>query len=100
MALTIQNHNIQSQLTPLQHITDTYKKSDSNKEKIEVKNQPKVEEELTTNIINTDLKQYLSKDELRVLKEVFGDETVVANTPYNNEGAKKLLIGSRIDIRL
>ena len=52
--------------------------------------------------INTNLREYLSVDEKKVLKEVFGDfenENRV-NTPYNKTSNFEFTKGSLLDIKL
>ena len=101
MAITIHNNHIENSYNLYQRTTDVYKKN--TKETANTPdNQTSPINQTVTSYADQDLKSFLSNDEKRVLKEIFGDLTVDKETSvlYNSINSKELLKGSKIDIRL
>lgn len=102
MALTINSTNITNQYNIQQKYAEVYKKNSKEQNNLISDNKPNPELEEIRDISNKDLKNYLSVDEKKVLKEVFGDLSVDKETLniYNSSRSAELLKGSKIDIRL
>ncbi len=101
MAINILNNYQNTQSSIMQKYHDIYKTN--NDEKIvKQKNINKSNVVELPEISKKDLREYLSVDEKRVLKEVFGDLNVDKNshTPYNHSRSFDFFKGSQIDVKL
>jgi len=100
MALNITNNYINPQATVLQKFHNAYKNNEVEKKVAQKNNMAELVQpaDVQANVI----REYLSVDEKRVLKEVFGDLSVDknTNTPYSCTRSVDFLKGSQIDIRL
>jgi len=100
MALNITNNYINPQATVLQKFHNAYKNNEVEKKVAQKNNLLEIMQpaDIQANVI----REYLSVDEKRVLKEVFGDLSVDknTNTPYSGTKGVDFLKGSQIDIRL
>ena len=98
--------NIQSHLSNTTNIfqkyAEQYKSNNSVKQQTNTQNQPGNHLNDIRNISCSELKDYLSSDEKKVLKEVFGDLSIDKHTTrfYNSTQSTELLKGSQIDIKL
>jgi len=100
MAITITNNYSNPQVSVLQKFHNAYKNNEVDKKNTAKNNSP--ENLQRVEVQANDIREYLSVDEKRVLKEVFGDFNVDKNTNvlYNSTRSVDLLKGSQIDIRL
>lgn len=102
MALTINQASISNQYNIQQKYAEMYKQN--NKQKVESTTQNEAHQSIEDlrDIGSSSLKNFLSSDEKKVLKEVFGDLSVDKQSQhlYNSTQLSKLLIGSKIDIKL
>jgi len=101
MAINILSNYQNTQSSVLQKYHEIYKnKTDDNPVKSRNINQANDIE--LPEVSKKDLREYLSVDEKRVLKEVFGDFNVDKNnyTPYNHSQSFDLFKGSQIDVKL
>ncbi len=101
MALTIQNNQIDNAYSLYQRTSDLYKKNTKDRQTLPA-NQANKEAESVRTLTSKDLKSFLSNDEKKVLKEVFGDLSVDKESIllYNSPNSINLLKGSKIDIKL
>lgn len=101
MALTINQTQISNSYNQYNRTSDIYKKHSPEKN-FQSQNQPSRHIDTVRSMSNQDLKSFLSIDEKKVLKEVFGDLSVdkEVDVLYNSPHAIELLKGSKIDIRL
>jgi len=99
-------NNIQTQQSNAGNIyqkyTEKYRASKPEKKEIKIsqKSNPHLDE--MRDLSPSELKDFLSSDEKKVLKEVFGDLAVdkYSNNLYNSSKSTDLLKGSQIDIKL
>ncbi|HOD53677.1 MAG TPA: hypothetical protein PKJ08_04050 [Candidatus Cloacimonadota bacterium] len=98
--------NVQSHLSNTSNIyqkyTELYKSNNPTKQQVIPENQPNTQILEIRDISSSELKDFLSNDEKKVLKEVFGDLSVDKQTIpyYNSLKSTELLKGSQIDIKL
>jgi hypothetical protein len=102
MALTINSDVISNQYSIQQKYADVYKKNSKENPNSLPDNKPNTVMNDIRDISNADLKNFLSVDEKKVLKEVFGDLSVDKESLnlYNSSKSAELLKGSKIDIKL
>jgi len=100
MALNITNNYSNPQVSILQKFHNAYKNNEVEKKVTHKNNLSEITQ--PTDIQANEIREYLSVDEKRVLKEVFGDLSVdkKTNTPYSCTKSVDFLKGSQIDIRL
>jgi hypothetical protein len=100
MPITITNNYTPPNVNLLQSYHNSYKKNVE--EKAVVSNPHKTEAIKEENFTQNKLQEFLSVDEKRVLKEVFGDLNVDRNVynPYNGTKFAYIFKGSQLDIRL
>jgi len=104
MPINITSNYANPQLAIMQRFQKTYKPDDT-PEKVHVKNNSLANKENTNelyNINSNDIRDYLSTDEKRLLKEVFGDSQLDKNSilGYNVTKFSDTLKGSQIDVKL
>ena len=104
MALSITSEYSNPQYAVMQKFQSTYKQSDVS-EKISVEKANSTPRDNIANlreISGNDILEYLSVDEKRILKEVFGDFNLDKNTSSSYYGTKysDFMKGSQIDVRL
>ncbi|MCL1827318.1 MAG: hypothetical protein FWG20_04675 [Candidatus Cloacimonetes bacterium] len=101
MSITI-NNNVSGYSSALTDKLNTlYKKNVD--EKVPVKKNSTNEESVKIRDISTnDIKQFLTADEKKVLREVFSDLEVDKNTstPYSNMQYAEFLKGTQLDVKL
>jgi hypothetical protein len=102
MAINITSDYTNPQYATLQKYQNVYKKPEMQHKAAISANQPHKDIENVRDINTNDIREFLTNDEKRVLKEVFGDLNVDKNTttPYNDTRYADMLKGSQIDIRL
>jgi len=104
MPLTINSEYANPQFAVMQKFQNTYKK-DLVEEKAVVDKSNSTPRDNIANlrdVSGNDILEYLSVDEKRVLREVFGDFNVDKNMPSGYYGTKysDFMKGSQIDVRL
>ena len=102
MAINITGNYSNPQVSIMQKFHNVYKKSVDEKVAMPKNNaKDHISNENVGNVSN-DIREFLSIDEKRVLKEVFGDMDVEKskNIPYNGIRYSDFLKGSQLDIRL
>ena len=100
MAINIVSSYSNPQLSAMQKFHNVYKKSVD--EKAALPKNDVQEVSFNNENITNDIREYLSVDEKRVLKEVFGDLDIDKNnpSPYSVPKYSELLKGSQLDIRI
>jgi len=101
MSITINNNYVSSQTNLLDKLNNMYKKNVDEKVPI-IKNCTNQEKGRNHDVIGTDIRQYLTVDEKKVLKEVFADNHLDKNTNtlYNKSEYTEFLKGTQLDVRL
>ncbi|MCL2063049.1 MAG: hypothetical protein FWG98_01575 [Candidatus Cloacimonetes bacterium] len=102
MAINITNNYTNPQVTVMNKFHNAYKKNVDEKVAMPKNNAKDHISDENVNKISSDIREFLSIDEKKVLKEVFGDSNVEKNisSPYNSTRYSDFLKGSQIDIRL
>jgi len=100
MAISITSNYANPQVDLMKKFHSVYKNSVDEKAVVQ-KNSPR-ETKKTIEMSSNDIREYLSVDEKRVLREVFGDAEMDRKgiNPYHNTNSVELLKGSQLDIRL
>ena len=100
MAINITSNYTNTQVSLMQKFHSAYKKSVD--EKVAVPKNSAIENDINKENVSNDIREYLSIDEKKVLKEVFGDENLDKNTttPYSGLKYTEFLKGTQLDIRL
>lgn len=100
MAINISNNYSNSQVSLMQKFHSVYQKNVE--EKVSKPQNNINEDSQLRDISSKDIREYLSVDEKRVLKEVFGDLNVDKNSssPYSHSKYMDFFKGSQIDIKL
>lgn len=101
MAINIQSNYQNPQALMLKKYHEAYKKEVSENKVKPSNDKAKTDRELPE-INKSNLRDFLSSDEKRVLKEVFGDLNVDKNTtiPYNHSNSLVFFKGNHLDIKL
>ena len=104
MPLTITSEYTNPQLAVMQKFQNKYKHNVSEEKAVVEKTNIQQKNNIANlrDVSGNDILEYLSVDEKRVLREVFGDFNVDKNTPSGYYGTKysDFLKGSQIDVRL
>ena len=102
MAINITSNYSNPQVSIMNKFHNVYKKNIDEKVAMPKNNAKSHISDENVNNISSDIREYLSIDEKKVLKEVFGDLNVDRNTttPYNSTRYSDFLKGSQLDIRL
>ena len=101
MAITINSNYVSPQTALAEKFNNIYKKSVDEKVPV-LKNSTNAETAKIRDMSNNDIRDYLTVDEKKVLREVFGDMNVDKNTatPYSNARYSDFLKGTQLDVRL
>ena len=102
MAINITSNFSDPSVFMMQKFHNVYKKNVDEKVAVGKNNAKDHISEENVQKISSDVREYLSVDEKRVLKEVFGDLEVEKNNsnPYHSGRYTEFLKGSQLDIRL
>ena len=100
MAINITSNFTGNNYAVMQKFQNVYKKNEVN-EKVSTKN-PMIENTNETIDFNNNIREYLSNDEKKILKEIFGEISVDKNNSikYNGPEFVDFLKGSKIDVKL
>ena len=101
MAITIHSNYVSPQSGLTEKFNNIYKKNVDEKVAV-LKNSTSSETAKIRQMSNNDIREYLTADEKKVLKEVFGDVNVDKNTatPYSNSRYAEFLKGTQLDVKL
>ena len=100
MSITITSSYSNPQLSVMQKFHNIYKNNVDEKSVVQKNDAQGIKN--IGDMSMKDIREFLSVDEKRVLKEVFGDSNIDKNTinPYSSTSYAEILKGSQIDIRL
>jgi hypothetical protein len=101
MSITITSNYSNPQASILDKYNNIFKKTVDDKAVV-LKNSTSLENISARDLSAKDMREYLTADEKRVLKEVFGDLNVDKNTtnPYNSTRYSDFLKGTQLDVKL
>ena len=102
MAINITSNYTNPQMSISNKFHNVYKKTVDEKVAMPKNNAKDHISDENVHKISSDIREFLSVDEKKVLKEVFGDLKVENNnsSPYNSTRYSDFLKGSQLDIRL
>ena len=104
MPLTITSEYTNPHTAIMQKYQNSVRNAEADQKAVVQKANPNLKENISNlrDLSGNDILEYLSVDEKRVLKEVFGDLNVAKNMPNGYYGTKysDFMKGSQVDIRL
>jgi hypothetical protein len=100
MSLTIYNSSVRQSGNYQKRITNLYKKKNSIVDKTEKINNNTRKDLQIRDAKKDELLDYLSSDEKKILKEIFGSNNNESKLNFQKKTAITLLIGSKLDVKL